>query len=125
MGIKQDLEFSIKHSTLRDSCEAVTLLLKRALAEIKWLEGLNSQCNIDAKLQLVPEDQVWRDRCRFDQFFAAAITGLASCQNRGLASAIAWNAATIALEAMNHRFPGQEKGIRTAPPSYPDDRQTL
>jgi hypothetical protein len=105
MGIKQDLEFSIKHSTLRDSCEAVTLLLTRALAEIEWLEGA-SKCDIDAKLQLVPEDQVWQDRRRFDQFFAAAITGLASCQNRGLTSSIAWNAATIALEAMSHRFRG-------------------
>jgi hypothetical protein len=79
---------------------------KAALAEIERLEGLNSQCDIDVKLQLVPEDQVWQDRRRFDQFFAAAITGLASCQNRGLASSIAWNAATIALEAMSHRFRG-------------------
>jgi hypothetical protein len=96
-------------------------LVREALQEIKRLQT----GDIDAKLQLVPEDQVWQDRRRFDQFFAAAITGLASCKDRGLASSIAWNAATIALEAMNHRFPGQEKGIRTAPPSFPGDRQTL
>jgi hypothetical protein len=101
MNIKEQLKQALADADLTGSSAGWILLAREAMAEIDRLE-LES---IDARLQLIGDDQTWQDRRRFDQFFAAAIAGLTSRKKCGTSDDIARNAALVAVAAMAHKLP--------------------
>jgi hypothetical protein len=107
MNIAEQLKQALADADSTGSSAGWIPLVREAFAEIDRLQTEN----IDMRLKLIAEDQIWQDRRRFDLFFAAAITGFTSRRRRrrhsqySTADDIAHNAARVAVAAMEHKLP--------------------